>query len=233
MKLFYRLLASRDSDHQQNHRKGNTGVEKMSQANEYDSDDSDSSVLFLRPQRMRAPQKDRAKNLMKVGVSSSNDQSVNTSSAASLTTHYSSVEKSQVMQLPPPRGDDKSSTSASKNEQESPSPPPERQYVELPAEYRPKYDDCDEAEKLARKRRCDELISLSAKIVREAKEAANRRPLKWAEPTFNPFSTSSTSKSPAVMKQVRSNSFCQPTPQEVQDESIQCDPPLCKRRRSD
>lgn len=221
----------------------------MSKATEYDTDDSD---FFVRPQLMRAPQKDRTKNLMKVGVSSSNDQSVNTSSAAcstvefkaSSTTHSSAEKKSQVMQLRPPRGDDESSASSSDDEssissttseQESPSPPPERQYVQLPAGYLPKCDDCDEAEKLARKRRCDELIALSAKIVREAKEAANRRPLKWAEPTFNPFSSSSTStsKSPTVLQQVRSTSLRRPTPQEVQEESIQCDLPFFKRRRSD
>ncbi len=190
----------------------------MPQATEYDTDDSDSSELFLRPQRMRAPRKGRAKNIMKDGVSSSSsDQSVVTFSTArstfevkaSSTAHHSSAEeKPRVMQLPAPRGDDKSSKSSTTSEQELPSPPPERKYVKLPAGYLRKHDDCDEAEKLARKRRCDELISLSAKIVREAKEAANRRPLKWAEPTFNPFSSSSTSKS-SILQRVRSNSVLQ------------------------
>ena len=163
----------------------------MSQATEYDTDDS--GDLLQRPQRMYAAQKNRVKNFMKVVVSSSNDQSANTSSTAcstvdfkvSSTTHSSAEEKSQIVQLPPPRDDGESSTSSTASAQESPSPPHKRKYVELPAGYLPQYDDCDEVEKLARKKRCDELISLSAKIVQEAKEAANRRPLKWAEPTTN------------------------------------------------
>lgn len=232
MKPFDRLLANRKAD---------TGAEaEMSQATaeyDYDSDDSDSSELFLRgPQRMRAPQKDRAKNFMKDGV----DQSVNTSSAAcssveikaASTTYSSAKKKSQVIQLPPPRCNE-SSISSTSSEQESQSAPPERKYIKLPAGYLRQCNDCDEAEKLARKRRCDELISLSEKIVRDAKEAANRQPLKWAEPTFNPFSSSDTNESHTVLQQDRSNAVCQTALQEVQEEAIECDPPFRKRRRSD
>jgi hypothetical protein len=186
MKLFYRLPASFNSDRlKADHQEGQ---EEMSQANEYDTDDS--SDLLPRPQRMSAPKQDRAKNPTECDISSSNDQSVSFSS-----TTRSPVEKKKQALLLRALGDDESSTAS---EQELlPTPPPTRKYIEVPARFLPQNDDdCDEAEKLARKRRCDEIMSLSAKIVAEAKAAANRRHLKWAEPTFNPFPSSNTSNLP-------------------------------------
>lgn len=57
-------------------------------------------------------------------------------------------------------------------------------------------DDCNEAEKLARAKRIEVIMKLSAKaVVKEAerKRAANIQPLSWAKPTFEyPSLTSNT-----------------------------------------
>ena len=83
-------------------------------------------------------------------------------------------------------------TSTATSEQD-PSMPPKRNYVKFPARLLPKQDDCDETERLARKRRCDEIIALSEKIVADAKRKANIRPLTWAKPSFNLESDSTIS----------------------------------------
>eukprot|EP00984_Skeletonema_dohrnii_P036892 scaffold38373_cov155-Skeletonema_dohrnii-CCMP3373.AAC.1 len=178
MKLFYRLSASFNSDRLKTDHRG--GQEEISQSQDNDYDTDDSSDLLPRPQRMSAPKQNQAKNQTEGDISSSDDQSVSFSSST-----RSPVEKKKHDLLLRILGDDESSTAS---EQELvPPPPPTRKYIEIPARFLPQNDDCDEAEKLARKRRCDEIMSLSAKIVAEAKAAANRRHLKWAEPTFNPF----------------------------------------------
>ena len=92
-------------------------------------------------------------------------------------------------------------------------------------------DGCDEAEKLARAKRVEVIMKLSA----EAKAKANIRPLTWARPTFNyPSSTSNSSTASGASQAatlgkrknrqegfdgVTSDSFCfprQPTEEEVQ-----------------
>lgn len=67
--------------------------------------------------------------------------------------------------------------------------------ITMPSLFAPKEDDCDEAEKLARAKRIEEIMRLSAEI--KAKEAekervANIRPLSWAKPTFDLPSTTNT-----------------------------------------
>lgn len=119
-----------------------------------------------------------------------------------------SPAKDKTQALKKPANGIKSSASSTTSEQESSlssSTPYRRTYVEFPAELLPqRNDDCDETERLARKRRCDEIIALSEKIVAEAKHAASIRPLKWAEPTFNPFSFSNMINAPAESQQAGS-----------------------------
>ena len=60
--------------------------------------------------------------------------------------------------------------------------------ITLPSLFTHEEDDCDEAEKLARAKRIEEIMRLSAEV--KAKEAekervANIRPLSWAKPTFD------------------------------------------------
>lgn len=133
MKLNYRLPANLNSDRLKGDREGCT--EEMSQASEYDSDDS--FDLLPGPQRMSAPQEDRTKNSRRVSSSDDGETSSTSSSAhssakvkASSATDSSADEKTKV-QLPRLRhgGGDADSTSTS--EQEWPQPPT-RKYVELP-----------------------------------------------------------------------------------------------------
>jgi hypothetical protein len=183
----------------------------------------------------------------KNGYSSSDDQSVE----APPTSHSSAEDKTQALKHPALLDDDdndQSSVASTPSEPESSTST--ISYIQLPAKWQPKEDDCDEAEKRARKRRCDEIMRLSAKIVAEAKAAANIRHLKWAAPTFDPFPNSNKSSAPIVSQQAVSGKrerrqedagghyMCfpgrQPTSEEVQSFADFANKmiPTGKRRRS-
>lgn len=71
-------------------------------------------------------------------------------------------------------------------------------------------DDCDEAEKVARAKRIEVILKLSAEAVAketERKRAANIQPLSWAKPTFEyPSSTSNTQEVAASSSKKRKES---------------------------
>ena len=136
----------------------------------YDTDDS--SDLLPRPKRMSDS-----------GVSSTENQH----DEASSTTHSSAEKKTHALK-PLAFLED-----VEESEEELESSSSATTYIKIPDEFLPKQDDCDETEKLARKRRCEEIMRLSAKIVAEQKAAASIRPLKWTEPTFSPVSISNMS----------------------------------------
>jgi hypothetical protein len=195
----------------------------MNLTSESTKDTEDNSDRLQQPQRMSASQKYRDKNPMTNGYSSSSDddQSVeakptNRKDKAKALKHPALLDDDDV--------DDQSSVTSTPSE-----PIP---YIQLPTEWHRKKDECDEVERLARKRRCEEIIRLSAKIVAEAKRKASIRPLKWAEPTFDPSSNSNTSSAHIDSQQTFSekqegrqqdarNNMCfpgrNPTPEEVQN----------------
>ena len=218
---------------------------------EEDSDDSSSSSSDLLPGSKRmssASQNDQDKTSMAIRASSG-DQSVVESSSPPPS---SADKKNQTLKLPAlTRGSQTSTTSCTEADTASSSTTTS---IKLPAGCLDQNDDCDEAEKLARKRRCEEIMRLSAKITAEAKAKASIRPLTFQPPTF-PFpgsstASASTASQEAVLgkRKVReeeqinrpsTNTFFpgprQPTPQEVADFVSFCDKwlPSGKRRRTD